>query len=363
MTLRPLHVLMTADCVGGVWTYALDLARGLAARNVRVTLATMGVMPNDAQRAEAEVFPGLRLVSGPFKLEWEPEPWVDVDRAGEWLLGLERELRPDVVHLNGYAHGNLPFIAPCLVVGHSCVLSWWQAVKGGPAPPEWDTYRKQVRAGLHGATAIVAPSQAMANALETLYGPFAFGGPLVIPNGRTMQSPAFRSRKPFVLSAGRFWDEAKNLQALLAVAPDLPLPVLVAGDCGNNVPAAPNMTALGCVPPARLAELMSEATIYALPARYEPFGLSVLEAAASGCALVLGDIPSLRENWNEAALFVPPNDTAALTTAIDRLAQNDDLHHDLARRALRRAQHFSLAAMVERYHDLYNTLLETATCK
>ncbi len=33
-----------------------------------------------------------------------------------------------------------------------------------------------------------------------------------------------------------------------------------------------------------------------LPARYEPFGLSVLEAALSGCALVLGDIPSLRES-------------------------------------------------------------------
>ena len=42
---------------------------------------------------------------------------------------------------------------------------------------------------------------------------------------------------------------------------------------------------------------MARASIYALPARYEPFGLSILEAALSGAALVLGDIPSLREVW------------------------------------------------------------------
>ena len=37
-------------------------------------------------------------------------------------FGLERRLRPDVVHLNGYTHGALPWRAPVLVVGHSCVL-------------------------------------------------------------------------------------------------------------------------------------------------------------------------------------------------------------------------------------------------
>jgi hypothetical protein len=47
-----------------------------------------------------------------------------------------------------------------------------------------------------------------------------------------------------------------------------------------------------------------------LPARYEPFGLSVLEAALSGCALVPGDIASLRGNWDGVAEFVCPDDAA-----------------------------------------------------
>ena len=58
------------------------------------------------------------------------------------------------------------------------------------------------------------------------------------------------------------------------------------------------------------------AAIYALPARYEPFGLSALEAALSGCALVLGDIPSLREVWGDAAVFVPPDDAGGLRDAL-----------------------------------------------
>ena len=56
--------------------------------------------------------------------------------------------------------------------------------------------------------------------------------------------------------------------------------------------------------------------IYASPARYEPFGLGVLEAALSSCALVLGDSPTLREPWSDAALFVPPDDHDALLTAL-----------------------------------------------
>ena len=65
----------------------------------------------------------------------------------------------------------------------------------------------------------------------------------------------------------------------------------------------------GRLTPPQMARVVSRApSIYALPARYEPFGLSVLEAALSGCALVLGDIPSLREIWDGAALFVDPDD-------------------------------------------------------
>ena len=96
---------MTADAVGGVWTYALDLVRALP--EVEFTVATMGRRPSADQTADLP--PNLTLCVGDFRLEWEEEPWEDVRRAGDWLLDLERGTRPDVVHLNGLRPRRAPF--------------------------------------------------------------------------------------------------------------------------------------------------------------------------------------------------------------------------------------------------------------
>src|SRR3954465_616790 len=115
----PQRVMMTADTVGGVWTYAMELIRGYARYDIDVTLATMGAEPTRSQAVEAAQLPNLDLVSSRYKLEWMDDPWQDLLDAGEWLLDLHQRVRPDLVHLNGYTHGNLPWSAPCVVAGHS----------------------------------------------------------------------------------------------------------------------------------------------------------------------------------------------------------------------------------------------------
>ena len=125
---------MTADTVGGVWTYALQLAHALGRHEVEVALATMGAPLAPEQWEEVRHVhdrqdgPPLQVFESSFKLEWMDEPWQDIQRAGKWLLQLEEQVRPDVVHLNGYVHGALPWRAPTVMAGHSCVLSWWLAV-------------------------------------------------------------------------------------------------------------------------------------------------------------------------------------------------------------------------------------------
>ena len=68
--LRPRKVLLTADTVGGVWTYALDLARGLSDRGVPVVLATLGPKPDAVQLAAAAEVPGLALRTLDQPLYW-----------------------------------------------------------------------------------------------------------------------------------------------------------------------------------------------------------------------------------------------------------------------------------------------------
>lgn len=348
-----MNVLMTADTVGGVWTYALDLCRALSPHGVHVTLATMGEPVRPDQREQLKTLTNVILRESTFKLEWMPDPWEDLAGAGDWLLGIEREFRPDLIHLNGYVHGSLPWRAPALVAGHSCVLSWWQAVKGEPAPPvEWRRYQRAVAEGLAGADLVVAPTRAMLDCLREHYGPLP--AVRMIYNGRDVSAfaPA-PSKEPFVLCAGRLWDEAKNLAALEAVAPALPWPVYVAGECDRS----PNgVIPLGRLDEGAMAVAMGRAAIYALPARYEPFGLSALEAALSGCALVLGDIPSLREVWADAAAYVPPEDPAALARVLNRLVEDPESRGELAARATARARGYSINQTARTYLDAYRTL-------
>lgn len=216
----PQRVLMTADTVGGVWTYALELARGLTARGVELGLATMGAPLNRAQRRDAYSIDGLRLFESAYRLEWMDTPWHDVHRAGKWLLAIERKYGPALVHLNSYCHGSAGFHAPVLVAGHSCVLSWWRSVRGCDAPREWNRYRRAVAKGLAAASLVVAPTRAMLDALDLHYGPLARKA--VAPNGRERPLNGSVRKQAFVFTCGRVWDEAKNLRLLEAAAPDLP---------------------------------------------------------------------------------------------------------------------------------------------
>jgi glycosyltransferase involved in cell wall biosynthesis len=353
-----MRILMTADTVGGVWVYALELVAALAEVDpgIEVVLATMGGRMNATQRAAAHGCRHLHVVESDYKLEWMQEPWGDVDAAGDWLLDLERDHHVDLVHLNGFAHGALPWRSPVVVVAHSCVRSWWRAVYHSAAPAEWDEYTRRVRHGLRAASLVVAPSHAMLQALWSEYGSLPRAE--VIPNGRDARHFAATSggKEPFVLSAGRLWDPSKNVRLVDAAAPTLRWPVYVAGAMvspdGRRADFE-HSKALGELASGELAGWMARASVYALPARYEPFGLSIVEAALSGCALVLGDIPSLRELWGDAASYADPDDAAALARAINWLADDPGLRRARAARAHRRAVEMSPARMANGYVDAY----------
>lgn len=347
-----MNVLMTADAVGGVWGYALDLADALAARDVSVALAVMGERLTPEQRRELGGSSVERCFASEYALEWQQD-WAGVERAGEWLLELAADIRPDVVHVNGYVHAALPWHRPVLVVAHSCVLSWFEACRGQPAPTDWARYRQEVARGLAAADLIVAPTAAMLDALRRHH-PMPVEA-LVIPNGVSPAEAPSGERCPLVLAAGRLWDEAKNVGALVDVAAQLEAPVELAGDPVAPVP--PHVRALGRLGRKELRARMAEAAVFCAPARYEPFGLAPLEAALAGCALVLGDIPSLRETWDGAALFVTADDSDALLAAL-RHALRD--HHRLGAEARERAEFYTAGRTADAYRDVYELLVGEA---
>jgi glycogen synthase len=353
---------MTADAVGGVWSYAVGLCRCLP--ETRFVLATMGPRPDQAQRAVIRELENVTLVESDYHLEWMAEGGIDFAESRVWLIDLLRRHEVDIVHVNGYAHARLGVGCPVVVAAHSDVLSWWEAVRQCAAPPEWAGYRERVIAGLAAATRIVAPTAAVLDDLERHYLPMASRA-AVIPNGIEPTAFSALDKRPVVLAAGRMWDAAKNLTVLDAAAPGLAWPVEIAGDLEHpdgGVASFANVDLLGRLTPAKMARHLGSAEIFAAPAWYEPFGLAVLEAAAAGCALVLGDIPYLRENWDGAAVFVDPEDPTELAAAINALIANPKERTRLAAAARDRARRFTLDRMAQAYAALYREIMRNSRC-
>jgi glycosyltransferase involved in cell wall biosynthesis len=73
---------------------------------------------------------------------------------------------------------------------------------------------------------------------------------------------------------------------------------------------------------------------------------------------VLGDIESLREIWEDAAVFVDPNDREALKTELLRLIKDERYRHTMSFRARERALHFTRELMGRKYLAAYSQLLK-----
>ncbi|MCJ8164471.1 glycosyltransferase family 4 protein [Pontibacter sp. E15-1] len=351
---------MTTDTIGGVWNYSLELIRALAPFGTHFDLAVMGAPLTDDQRRQAQELTNLTLHESTYKLEWMENPWEDVEAAGEWLLALKSKVRPDLVHLNGMVHGALAWGVPVVVAVHSCVLSWWRAVKGEEAPQAWDKYKQLVTRGLQAADLVVAPTLAMMNQAQALYGPFK--AQTVIYNGRAQNNYQFGKKEPFVFSMGRVWDEAKNISMLAHIASELSWPVYIAGDDKHPATGEPveleNVHFLGQLTEKEVADWLSRASIYALPAKYEPFGLTILEAAMSGCALVVGKTDSQAEIWGNAARYVDPGNADKLRDTLQNLIQDEFVRNVMGCRAVKRSHGYTADPMGQDYDHVYRQLMQ-----
>ncbi len=356
-----IRLLMTCDAVGGVWQYALRLSQALGPHGCQVTLVSMGPRPSPVQQLEAADIPNIDLVMTDCTLDWMDPAFKGAEHAAETLQGIAAESEADLFHSNGFRDAALPWQIPVLLTAHSCVFTWWRACRDSRPPAEWQRYGASVRRALTSAAHVVTPTAAFGRALTDAYG--LDRTVTTIWNGAApLTSP--EPKEPFILAAGRLWDEAKGVPALLAAAEGLSWPVRLAGDEGDGAPTREenrNTEYLGHLPQEQLHALMARAEIFVSPALYEPFGLAALEAASLGSALVLSDIPGFRELWDGAALFFPPGDTGALHRALYTLSRDDVARQRLQHNARTRAARYSGERMANAYAAAYQNLLARHT--
>ena len=354
-----LRILITADAVGGVWQYSLDLARGLSRLGHETVIALMGPPASPEQTEAAAEVPGLRLVDTGLSLDWLAQDEASLCEAAEAISGLAVATEADLVQLNTPALAALAtFEAPVVAVQHSCVATWWEAVQGTDLPADLVWRTELTRAGLHTAEAVVTPTTAFGTAVQRRYALKTV--PRTVHHGRSPLTLPRGAPHDFVFTAGRLWDEGKNVGTLDAAAGRIGVPMRAAGPLqGPNGAQVmfDNIHCLGSLGESELARWLSARPVFVSAALYEPFGLAVLEAAAAGCPLILSDIPTFRELWHDVAIFVEPRDEQGFTRAIAKLVSDDFERAVIGRAAKERAARYTPDAMAAQMASIYRALL------
>ena len=109
-----------------------------------------------------------------------------------------------------------------------------------------------------------------------------------------------------------------------------------------------------------VAAWLRRASVYVQPARWEGFGLAVLEAMVCGLPVVATNVSSLPELVadGDTGVLVPPDDPAALARGVVRALADPGL----GRAGYERARsEFSVAQMADRTAALYTSLLSASS--
>jgi glycosyltransferase involved in cell wall biosynthesis len=356
---HPRRILMTLDAVGGVWRYAMDLGAGLRAAGVQIVFVGFGPHPGAAQAQEAESIGRLIWLDAP--LDWTTDEERALDAVPGLIAGLAYSHDVDLVHLNLPSQAcGLHLAVPVVVVSHSCVVTWFHAVRNAPLPDDWKWQQRRNRAGFDAAAVVLAPSGSHAEMLRTCYGPI--DRLETVYNAVHGDQPS-ATRRDYVFAAARWWDEGKNGAVLDQAARDTAWPVVMAGPTrspGGQELALQHADSKGEIGNPEVRRLMAQAEIVVSPSLYEPFGLAALEAARAGTALVLADIPTYRELWDGAALFADPKDPAALADAINELAGDRILRRQLGQAARRRSELFTREVQTTAMLEVYTAATASA---
>jgi glycosyltransferase involved in cell wall biosynthesis len=201
------------------------------------------------------------------------------------------------------------------------------------------------------ARVVVAPSRAVAAALTGL------GATDVRVIGTGVQLPDVLvepADPPHVLYVGRLSEE-KGIEELARATDGLPRVVVGDGPRRDLVPDA-----RGFVPPAELGAYYDRAAVVVCPSRREGYGVVAREAMAHGRPVVASAVGGLLDAVEDerTGLLVPPGDTGALRSAIERLLADAALRARLGTAARERAgEQFSWAAATKATLDAYGAAL------
>lgn len=335
---------------GGMETYVRNVYSRLGSEPIDL----VGLASTEAMNLDLSWFPGGLIdsgISGENRVAWARGELLSVARAASRVgadvlhapanLGPARSGVPMLLSL----HDLLPFRHP----------EWL------PSPASGVLLRWMIGRSATAATRILTVSEASAADIRTV---------LSVPAEKLRVTPLAAEAnqggrvspggvvRPTIFAPGNRMPH-KNLrlalEALALIPPDR-RPVLELTGSTDRDPLRPLAERLGIADDVVLHNWLSDeeldeayrrALVVLLPTRFEGFGLPVLEAMTRGTPVICSDLPVLHEVAGSAAIYVDPDDPAALATELTRLLGDQAEISRLTAAGLARSQLFNWDTVAE----------------
>lgn len=382
--MRPLSILLFYDCiypesVGGVEHRNYELARALAERGHRVTLAGFAGAPSRPCEG-VEILP-----VGPRKRLYTAAGKRSTLEAARLAIAAARiDLRPfDIVEAANIPYIHLPVLASrCRLLGKPFVVTWyeywgryWRQYLGS----QWPVYAAIERLTVPLGTRALADSHLTASRVETRRHEEVLVIPVGIPAARIREAASSSGETgPPLVYAGRLLREKRVdllLEAVARLAPGRPGPLLaVIGDGPDRArltaqaerlglvgSKSPAVTFHGHLPTnADVWRRLGASQIAVQPSSREGFGLFPLEAMAAGLPVVYCEssesaLSELVEPGVHGACTQPQPD--ALAMALERLLADPGDVRRLADEARRHAARYDWSAVATDVENVFLSLL------
>jgi len=335
-----------------------ELACALDPREFEVHVVVVRDGPLRA-RLESEGIP-VHVVGGEF--DWRFP--LTIARTARVL----RELRPSIVHthmigsdITGFAAARLAGVPTVLTTQHDTYHRAW--------PFDW--FRRFSGPRLAAAVAI-SPS-VVDYCTRTLHVPAARVH--VIENAvdtRRFEPAVCEQRRPVTFGSMGTLIPIKGhdtlIDAFARILPSLPgARLLVAGQGPLRSALEQQARSLGVSESVEFRGLVEDVPgflrdidLLVHPSHQEAFGLAIVEGMVACKAIIASDLPAIRHVLHEgdAGVLVAPGDVAAFADAMERLARDEDLAREFARRGAEHARAFYCRTrLASEYGALYRRLL------
>ncbi|HEX5429830.1 MAG TPA: glycosyltransferase family 1 protein [Patescibacteria group bacterium] len=182
----------------------------------------------------------------------------------------------------------------------------------------------------------------------------------------------FKIAKPYILYVGVFrrYKNLPNLARAFDMLRDegVDAELVLAGDFDPYYPEikqqilaskhAGEIKILGRVSDEDLIFLYNGCSLFVLPSLSEGFGLTAIEAAATGVPIAASDIPTLREILGHAAEYFDPTNVENMVDVILGVLHNESRGEELANLVLKRAAQFTWSKAAEGSTEVYNSAID-----